>query len=190
MAKWAKWVDIQFEVVHGVKSGAWVGWMEWLGRWWPREPRHWAKWLEHRFPPHLHQSCLQPSKPHHPPHTSPRSSSSWAWDGFHTCIIVISKMFGWHSKRSNNIKVHDGGFHPLSWWAFFLNFCSFSPNFDFIFLRGWKEGGRFCFLKSWKEGVWSVLDALMSDLSPLDSSTAIGTQTVTQLTSSDEGPFF
>ena len=38
--------------------------------------------------------------------------------------------------------------------------------------------------------MWSVLDALMSDLSPLDSSTAIGTQTVTQVTSCDEGPFF
>ena len=59
----------------------WVGWRsDWVGGWWGRrQPRHWAKWLEHSFPPHLHHSACHPNHiilhhtpppPPFPPHIS------------------------------------------------------------------------------------------------------------------------
>ena len=80
MAKWAKWVNKQQIEVHEIKSRRWktgvrwVGWSDWVGGWWGRrQPRHWAKWLEHSFPPHLHHSACHPNHIilHHTPPPPP-----------------------------------------------------------------------------------------------------------------------
>ena len=142
MAKWAKWVKIQQIEVHEIKSRrwktglGWVGWRsDWVGGWWGRrQPRHWAKWLEHSFPPPLHHSACHPNHIilHHTPPPPPFPPSSTYFSS--SSSNCSSTYFSSHSSTSSSTSISE---HVILHYVFDPPYCcsSLHCHFQFFFFK-------------------------------------------------------